>query len=1202
MKSFQILSILLLLVFTLVCSIPASADNMYASIRGTVTDQTGAVVAGVKLTASNTATGISFFETSNRDGAFSFQQLPIGDYKIKAEQAGFKAYQASGIHIDLNQVYNLAVKLAVGAVSEQIVVEANPVQVETASMQQGTVVSGDQIVNMPLNGRNWTQLQLLEPGVVAASDRFGAYSTNGSGTQQNAFLINGSDSNDAALNDNLITPSPDAIGEFNMVTSTINPEFGRNSGAIINATIKNGTNAFHGDGFDFYRDTFMDAKSWFEPKAGTWHRNQFGATLGGPIVKDHAFFFFSYQGQRTKEPQGESSTTVFTPAERGGDFSAAYAGAFSANPIPFAMYSDNSAGAPCPVSGGVQCQPGGSTPYTYAQLFPSGTIPSQDLNPLALKLMNQFVPAPNVGQTYQFNSTELLSDNQYLYRIDDKLRQNDSLWFYGLYETEPNQEGIPFVGSTLPGFPMTNSEHFQQYTVSWSHTFSPTTLNEARFAFLRFNYLAVEPVDPINPTTYGFTGIIPQTYAGASIPVMNLGGFFSIGYSSDGPQPRVQNNYQVTDNFSKVWGHHTFKAGFTTERLEINNPFYASLSGTFTFNAGGPFSTSHQLADFLLGVPDSYSQASGSIIMGRGKEYYSYAQDQWQIRPNLTLTFGSGWDIDTPWRNLFAKGKQNGAWRPGQQSTVFPSMPPGFVYPGDAGINQYGGPTIHYDNIAPRLGFAWSPGGGHNWSVRGGIGLYYNRSEEEPTLQSLSNPPFALGTTGGTTCGSPEFATPFMGYNVLTPTTPLGTTCNKGQPFPYAPPTPGSSFNPALYEPIGFDWTSFDPHYTSPRSTNFNLTVQRQLDKATILSVGYVGSIGRHEEGATNANQAGQYPGTNAAAAIAGCSTGLGLAFAPCPQTPLGGAQVPGATPYNLGAYGQPGITASGWNSNYNSMQVEFNRHFSNGLQLLASYTWSRYFDESSNFENGSFNGPGVSPWGKQGRQEMYAPSASDAPQRMVLSYTYTLPIFKLTHRAKALTDGWNLSGIYTLQHGFPVPVFDLWEHSMTCDLEGLSFYFCPDRPNATGTKVKIGNPRNQQVGPGGTPYGGGQGVYWFTNGPAAFTSGCCGQVIPGYTGAGIGTASRNPFYGPGLNYTDMAIEKNIHIDESRYFQLRLETFNTFNHANFCPPANFGSCGGTPSNDASFLDTGTFGQIFGVRTISTNGDGRVLQLGVKFFF
>ncbi len=1228
MKSCQILSILLLLVFTLVCTVPASAD-VYASLRGTVTDTTGAVVSGVKLTATNTGTGISFTETSKQDGSFSFQQLPIGDYRIKAELTGFKAYQASGIHLDLNQVFTLPVKLAVGAVSEQIVVEANPVQVETTSMQQGTVISGDQIVDMPLNGRNWTQLQQLEPGVVSSSDRFGTnYSTNGSESQQNAFLINGVDANDAALNANLLTPSPDAIGEFNMVTSTINPEYGRNSGAIINAVIKNGTNQFHGNGFEFYRDTFLDGRNYFEGLAGIpatpFHRNQYGATIGGPIVKDKAFFFFSYQGEHERFPDsGFGTTSVYSTDQANGNFgpSQQILGS-TGNVSPTQMYGDSA--STCPFSGGTPCAAG--TPYSA--LFSTGQIPSQDFDPLAVKLVTQYVPAsqnaatcnnapPSVAGaaacTYSYNAAEQLTDNQYLYRIDYKLRQNDSLWFYSMYESEPFSSDIPFVGANLPGFPETNQEKTQQYTVDWTHTFSPTTLNEARFGYVRFNYQAVLPATTVDPVAYGFTGIAPQTTKYNSLPVMNVAGLIDLGFSSDGPQPRYQNTYEFQDNFSKVWGHHTFKAGFTMERLEINNPFYNNLYGTYNFNGGGPYSTGVPGADFLLGLPDNYAQGSGSIIDGRGREYYSYFQDLWQIRPNLTLTLGTGWDIETPWYNLYYGGEVNVAWRPGQQSTVYPEMPPGFVYPGDKGINKYGGTSIHYDNLAPRLGFAWSPGGSRQWSIRGGIGMYYNRSEEELILQGLANPPFALSTTGGTLAGSPVFESPMNGYVAGSPGTivnPIQQQTGLAQPFPYVAPAKGASFNPGTFFPIGFNWNAYDPKFTSPRSTNFNLTVQRQLDRATIVSVSYVGAIGRHEEGALDANQAGQYPGTNLAAAATGCSTGLGLAFGPCPQTSItGGAgspyingpQTPGATPYNLGVYGQPGIQATGWNSNYNSLQGEYNRHFSNGLQVLAAYTWSRYFDQTSSFENGAFNFPGPSPWSQSGRRSMYAPAASDAPQRFVVSYTYTLPIFRLTHKWKRLTDDWNVSGIYTLQHGFPVPVFDLWEHSLTCDVSGYAFYACPDRPNVIG-KVQLLNPRST-VASVGAPF-------WFTNGASAFSNGCpgnvlgpaCGSVIPGYTGAGIGNASRNPFYGPGLNYTDMAIEKNIHIDEARYFQLRLETFNTFNHANFCPPANFGSCGGTPSNDASFLDASTFGQIFGVRALSTQGEGRVVQLGAKFYF
>jgi|HubBroStandDraft_1064217.scaffolds.fasta_scaffold00455_2 hypothetical protein len=1226
MKPFQILSILLLLVFTLVCAVPASADNLYASIKGTATDQTGAVVAGVRLTATNTATGISFTETSSKDGNFSFLQLPIGDYKLKAEQTGFKAYQVSGIHLDLDQVYNLAVKLSIGAVSEQIVVEANPVQVEQTDMQLGTTISGQTIADMPLNGRDWTQLQQLEPGVVGQSDRFGGlmeggYSGNGAETQQNSFLINGNDSNDAALNIALVIPSPDAIGEFRMVTSTLNPEYGRNSGSIVNAAIKNGTNAFHGDGFEFYRDTFMDAGAWFEPAPSPFHQNEFGGTIGGPIVKNHAFFFFSYQGRYFKEPDSGAVTSVPVGSsdEQGGVFAAttfngtpgaaSNGGPINPNLSPVAMYGD--ANSTCPVSGGVMCPAG--TPYGmfYSPsnalitngLFSTGTIPLGtgaapiDGNPLAFKLMSQFVPAPNSGDNYNFSPDSIGHDDQFLGRLDYNLGQNDKLWFYGFWETNPRTDTIPFVGASLPGFAEDQQAHTQQYAVSWSHTFSPTTLNEFRLGYTRFNFEAVEPVNPINPTSYGFTGINPQNTALASLPVVNLAGFFSLGFSSDGPQPRIQNNYEIADNFSKVWGHHTFKFGISFERIELDNPFYANLSGTYTFDGGGAYSTSNPLADFLLGTPDSYAQGSGSIIAAKGYEYYAYAQDQWQVRPNLTITYGTGYDLEKPWVNAYGKGHIMAAFREGQQSTVFPFMPPGFVYPGDSGINQYGGMTPHYDEFGPRVGFAYSPGSNKNWSIHGGVGLYFNRTEEELALQTLENAPFALSSSGATggACGTPAFATPFV---TVAPT--VNPTCSLINPFPYAPPALGATSLPAglpvsTFFPVGLGFNGEDPKFTAPRSTNFNLTVERQLDKSTILSVAYVGNIGRHEEGAYGLNYAGVSPGTNAAAAAYNggtCQIGLGqLNSSACPQTPITianqftggytlGTPVPGATPLNLAVYGQGGIQATGYNSNYNSLQVTLNRHFSNGLQLLAAYTWSRYFDQTSSLENGAFNFPGINPFDPK---SMYAPSGNDAPQRFVVSYTYTLPFFKLTHRWKALTDDWNLSGVYTLQHGFPIPVFDLLGTSLTCDLFA-TFYACPDRAVRTSAPLGIGNPRNNPYTVGGVT----NTNYWFN--PAAFT-------IPA-SGTGIGSASRNPLYGPGINYGDMAIEKNIHIDESRYFQLRLETFNTFNHANFANPAT----PGFTNEDASGATGPTFGEIFSVRQISTNGDGRVLQLGAKFYF
>jgi len=1183
-------ALMLILSFALMWSGPVRADNLYASIRGIVTDPSGAVMPGVKLTATNVATGISYNITTNKDGVYSFPQLPIGDYSVRGGAAGFRNFQSSAIHLDLNQVYALNVQLEIGSVSQELVVEANPVQVDTTDMQLGTTITGKQIVDLPLNGRNWTQLQQLEPGVVGTSDRFGGpnggYSGNGNETQQNSFLINGTDSNDTSINTALVVPSPDAIGEFRLVTSTLNPEYGRNSGTIINAVIKNGTNQFHGDAFEFYRDTFLDAKSWFEPKASPFHQNQFGGTIGGPVVKDHTFFFFSYEGQRAAFPEvgAVTSTPVFSPAERNGDFSGS--GPFTSGQV-----------SPFPLVGADGVTHPAGTPYST--LFPTGVIPKVDLNALSLKLMNQFVPLPNApGNTFAFNPITTQTSDQYIYRVDQKIREQDALWFYGLYQTSPSQDTLPFIGTTLPGLPENAQRHTQEYTVAWNHTFSPTTLNEARFAYLRFNFLDVNPVNPINPTNYGFSGISPQNPAVASLPVIGINGFFTLGFSSDGPQPRVQNTYQATDNLSKVWGHHTLKAGFNMDRLEINNPFYSNLGGFFNFAGRGVFSTGNPAADFLLGIPDSYNQGSGAVDRGRGREYYSYAQDQWQIKRNLTLTYGIGWDIETPWRNLFNNGEVMEAWRPGQQSTVFPSMPLNFVFPGDKGINKYGGQSIHYGDFAPRVGFAYSPGSSGKWSIRGGIGLYYNRSEEETALQTLLNPPSALATPGAGQLGTtPNFTNPFttVNPNAVTLATKTGTTIvpsgSVTNPFPYTPPAVGSTFSPAFLaslEPLGFATTVWDPRFTSPRATNYNLTIERQLSKSTILSVAYVGNVGRHEEGFFDLNLAGVAPGVNPAAAAFGCPSGFALASSLCPQTPLGGAQVPGATPYNLPVYGQPGELSTEFNSNYNSLQVQLNRHFSNGLQVLAAYTWSRYFDHTSNLEDSAFNLPGINPFDIK---HMYGPSANDAPQRFVVSYTYTLPFYKLGHRWKRLTDDWNLVGIYTLQHGLPVAVYDFAYTSLTCGTNLVSADTgCPDRANATGTQLAFVNPRAQQgTANGGTGSGGN---YWFTNGTSAFT-------VPA-PGTGIGDARRNPFYGPGINFSDMAIEKDIHIDESKYIQLRLETFNTFNHANFLAPATPGNPLTTTGEDIS--SPATFGQIFGVQQLTTNGDGRVVQLGAKIYF
>lgn len=1163
------------LLVALVTMQSAFGDNLYASIRGTVVDPSGAVVAGAKLTATNMATGLTYTTTSSDDGLFAFLQLPIGDYSVRVEKSGFKTFTEGHIHLDLDQVFNLRAAMELGTASETITVEANPSQVETTSMQLGTTITGNQIVDLPLNGRNWTQLMQLQPGVQGGSDRFGTtgtlggYSTNGAESQQNSFLINGTDSNDISLNTPLVIPSPDAIGEFDLVTSTINPEYGRNSGAIVNAAIKNGTNQFHGDAFEFYRDTFLDAIPWFQTQRALFHQNQYGGTIGGPIVKDRAFFFFSYQGRRAVVPQpgafpssynginlGQPIPVVLSgpsgasPGERGGDFSADTGGG------PFTPAPSSTGVSPFPMvdSNGVT-QPAGTA---YSALFPTGVIPAADLNSLASKLLSTYVPLPNAaGNAFQFNPLEIAKRDQYIYRLDEKLTNKDALWFYGLYENDKTNDDLAFVGSNLPGFGASNPQKFYGYTTAWNHTFSPTTLNEARFAYLRTNYQAVSPASTQSPSAFGFTGITStQNPAAAQLPVVSVTGRFSLGFSADGPQPRVQNTYQVVDNFSKVWGHHTLKAGFNMDRLEINNPFFSNVNGTYAFGGAGVFSTGNAAADFVLGIPDTFQQNSGAIVRARAREYYSYGQDQWQVRPNLTLTLGLGWDIETPYKNLYANGEALSAFRLGQQSTVFPTAPIGIVFPGDKGINQYGGPTVHYHDFAPRFGFAWSPWGSPKWSVRGGIGLYYNRSEEEATLQTLGNAPFSLASSGVGSFGtSSNFANPYVSVNpAQVGSIPSATSSD---PFPFSPPTAGASPNFAPFEPLGFNSVFEDPRLTSPRSTNYNLNVQYQVSRSTVATVGYVGSVARHLEGAYNLNPGGQAPGVNPTALGLGCTSDFFLGLC----TGGAGFQV------NPNVYGQIGLFATNWSSNYNSLQASINRRFENGLQFQAAYTWSRYFDYTSNLENSAFNQPGINPFNSR---QNYGPSANDAPQRLVVNFTYTLPFYKFGHRWRRVTDEWNVSGIGTFQHGFPVAV----SNNSFSDLQWSfpdAFFLPPSFAQATGAPLMINhNPRSALKA--------GQPPQWVN--PAAFTAPPTGT---------IGTANRNPFYGPGLNFWDMALEKNVHVTESMYFQLRLETFNTFNHANFASPVDVV---GNPS----------FGQIDTVQGITTNGAGRVVQLGAKFYF
>lgn len=1133
---------------------PAPADELYARIRGTVADKTGAAIPGVQVTATNTGTHLAKSIASGPDGAFEILDLPVGTYQVSATKDNFKTFSTTDIALTVNQIYVLSITLEVGSVSEKLIVEAAPVQVESTSMQLGNVITGDKIVDMPLNGRNWIQLQQLQPGVVASSDRFGSnYATNGSQTQQNSYLINGTDSNDIPLNTPVVIPSPDAIAEFQLVTNTINPEYGRNSGGILNAVIKSGTNSFHGSAFDFFRDTSLNATNFFAKSPSVFHQHQFGGTIGGPILKNRLFGFFSYQGTRARQAQSVGNTPVFSAAQRGGSFGAgAFAKSTNVSPIP--LWGDSA--STCPV-GGAPCAAG----TTYSALFTTGAIPPQDLNSVASGLTNKYVPLPNAANNFfQFNPITTNSIDQYLYRVDYNMRANDTLWFYSFIQTNPSQDTLPFTGASLPGFAEFAARHVKQYTAAWTHTFSPATINELRAGYTRFNFDAVEPVSPQLPSSAGFTGITPQVPGKAGLPVVAVTGLFTLGFSDNGPQPRVDQTYQLTDNFTHIYQNHSLKFGFEGRRFNVGNPFFARLGGHFSFAGTGAFSTGNPGADFLLGFPDSYFQTSGNLIDGQAYQYYYYIQDQYKIRPNLTLTYGMGYQIDTPITDRTNNDRAINCFRAFQQSAIFPTAPKGLLFPGDSGCTPSGYVT-HFNDFGPRIGFAYSPnwgrlsGGQGKLALRGGFGFYYNRGEEELTLQNLNAPPFSLATGGiADAGGTASFIAPFTDIRcvdqnggAIAGCVPSGTAPSASIPnkFPFTAPTAGSPVDFTRFEPMTLN--VLDPNFKVPYAMNYNLTIERELPSRIILSVGYVGSTARHLESTHELN-----PGVNPA----------GCAANPVCVSNRGNQPkfFPGNFNYAGNIFGGVGEQSTDGSSNYNALQISANKALSHGLSFLAAYTYSHSLDYGSSFENGSFGGSnrGQNPFNPRAN---YGSSQFDARQRFVTSYQYNLPaIPKLRSwggAGRRIAEGWIVAGITTFQKGFPVDLRDTGLRSLTCD--NLQFYACWDVPNQVSA-VQVMDPRASAK------------HFFFST--SSFARAAFGTQ---------GNAPRNEFAGPGLNNFDVQISKDTAITESTRLEMRLEMFNVWNHAQF-------------NNPTSNMNSSLFGEVTSAR------DPRILQLAAKVYF
>lgn len=1154
-----------------------------ANVHGVVTDSTGAVIAKADVTITNTSTNFSLHTSSDSKGYYVFPQVPIGGpYTVNVSAGGFKSFASSGLQLDLNASREIDAVLGVGAAGTTVQVEASQVAVETSDTQLKTELGASTIESLPLIGRDATILQKTAPGVVESSDRFGTFASDGNQTAQNSYIYDGVDINDGPLQQAGFTPDPDALSQFQVVLSTLNPEYSRNSGAIDLEASKSGTNTFHGEGFEFYRNSFLNSVP-FTIAAGQhfappYHRNLFGGNIGGPILKNKVFFFAAYQGYRQSTSASTSSFTL-SPQELAGSFSASDpmgggspgTTSFSSNPIPFNIGS---------------CVANGTT--TWADCFQNGTatISPSNFSSVAAALAKQYVPTPNttIGgyPAYAFTAGSTAGSDQGIARIDVTASSKDTVWSSVSFQSIPTTSVLPFTGASIPGFGEVDTVHVKIFSATWTHIFSPNLVNELRGGYYRDNQDSVSPENPVAPSSIGFN-INPQDAAAASVPTIAILNGPTLGFSTNGPQPRIDTNMEFYDNVSKVVGNHNMKFGGRYEQFRVHNPFYALNSGYFTFNESGTYSSGNSILDYLLGVPDTFQQDSGSLIDVRSAEYYGFAQDNWKVSDTLTVNYGLTWDVETPWLNLQYNGLGATCWSlSAQQSTVYPDSAPGLLYPGDKGCNQAAGVPTHYNHFGPRVGFAYSPSAGpkflignpgsHQFSVRGGFGAYYNRDQEEGSLQNLSSPPYFIASQGAANIGgSPSFANPYQD---------IATGQSAPNPFPYTiPPVGTPSDVPYL------DLNAFASKYTQPTVYNFNLNIQRQLPSQMVLTLGYVGELGRHLINVIDGDPV--TPAGHAAcladpACIGNDNNGLNSnegarndqhLFYPS-HTALAQITSPtdaGGNPWYLGV----GEQTSEGVSSYNSLQAELQKAPTHGLSYTISYTFSHSLDNASGLESSGFNGRGYNSY--PGFQYLsYGNSDFDVRQRLSYVVIYQVPTFDFMRHNFAMREalaGWTISGYGAVESGFPVPLSETaGSRSAWCD-GFYNYYSCPDTPDtSTYHETTYSNPR--------------------AHGLKAFDT----SVFSPEPLGTFGNTKRNYFSGPHENYTNAALYKDFYLGGStttRYLQLRIDAQNVFNHTNFAQPSgNFSS--------------GAFGAITQVLTPAlADADpapARVFQLGGKIVF
>jgi len=1160
-----------------------------ASISGTVKDSSGAAIAGAVVTATNTGTGIAQTQNTNGQGYYSFQSLPLGKYTIDIQQKGFKAYRQTEITLDVNDARTVDATLQIGQTSEKIEVAADALHVETVSSQMGEVIEGKEMTDVPLVSRSYTDLLALQPGVVSSPSGLsggyagsfisagfavplvsgdlgsGALSVNGMRESANAFILNGVLVQEVGYSGSGAVPNLDSIEEFRILTNNTDAEYGNYAGAQINVVTKSGTNKVHGNVFEFLRNTSLDAKNYFDQKGrGGYHQNQFGGTFGGPIIHDKLFFFADYQGNRVLQAVPETIGTAPSAATLQGDFTGISSSLVGQNVNGAAWATQLTQQLGQPVANG--------EPYYFATctttaqcVFPNAQLAPTAFNPISSKLVKYILPANNANGSYSTTGQEInLKDNKFSGRLDGNTGFGllSAYYYFDRFDrVDPYWSGN---APLYPGFAVDGKGQTHNINLGMTKTLSSAAVNEFRIGYFRLNTTLNQPLGGTGKgelATLGFASgasKAPGVYVGTpsveGIPEIDFNNFV-IGVPSR-PNQLIDNIYQVLDNYSKVIGTHTIKFGgqFHFNQLEENLSNVANGNYFFGSNFSGQASeTGNDVVDFLLGAPSQYVQGQSYPSYGRSFYLGFFAQDSWRARSNLTLNYGIRYDVSSPW---WEKYNEIQTLIPGEQSVVFPGSPLGWVFPGDPHVPRTLAPT-RWNNFAPRFGLAYSfgehdgamgklLGKAGTSSLRAGYTLSYAAFEGATDFNEIGDAPF------GNYTGQNEstFAAPFTCRATCAP----GTGTNL---FPVAaPPKHPSPSNPAdklpPYDTLANFYSAFGGIGSSPAfyngnrlpySENYELSLQRQITGADLLTLSYVGTQGHRLLSSRSAN-----PGNPALClATPGCGPGG--------ENNVYGSVIgtrtnfPGVNDPTLGPIvpiGNDSYFITAGKSSYNSAQVNY-RHTSGRLQTLLAYTYSKSLDNASGY--GEQMNP-INPSVSRGL------SAFDATHNFVVSYNYVLP-FDKWDGPKRLTRGWALSGITSFSTGLPITLVETDDHSLLGTAFGGPIVLPVDTPDQVAA-VHIMNPRNP-------------GNYYFS--PASFSTSVYGSE---------GTAQRRSFHGPGTNNWNMALRKDTQLSERVNLEFRAEFFNVFNHAQFIAPSGIGLCSAVSpdlTGVASCNKISSFGQI-----------------------